>query len=364
LTLLDIGAVSATLFGACVGSFLNVCIHRIPIDGLSISRPRNSFCPKCRNRIRWYDNIPVLSWLCLGAKCRDCRAPISARYPAIELLVAGLFLALWVRSGPDTVEDLRSAALWGTLVFWCAVFSVMVVISWIDIDHRIIPDELSVTGGALALLVAPLLVDVPHDRTGYALLARALAPLDLSFAPAAAGAVQGGLALLLGAAAMAAMRRFSRDWEGNRRTWWGTRWAGAVGAALGIVAGGLLCRPGWLDGPTAASLIPALLGSAAGAGTIHAIGILGKWAFRKDAMGFGDVKLMGFLGAFLGPVGALLAIVLASFLGSVIGIGVRVVTRSSTIPFGPFLCAGAAILVLGNEPVHDALRWYLDLFQG
>lgn len=240
----------------------------------------------------------------------------------------------------------------------------MVVITWIDIDHRIIPDELSVTGGALALLVAPLLVDVPQDRTGLDLVLRLLAPFDLSIAPAAAWAVQGALAILSGAAAMAAMRRWSRDWQGNLRTWWGTRWAGAVGAALGIVAGGLLSRPEWLAGPTAASLLPALLGSAVGAGSIHAIGILGKWAFRKDAMGFGDVKLMGFLGAFLGPVAVLLAIVLASFLGSLIGIGVRVVTRSSYIPFGPFLCAGAAILVLGSEPVHAALHWYLSLFRG
>lgn len=363
MTPLDLGAVASTLFGACVGSFLNVCIHRIPLEGLSISEPRNSFCPKCRARIRAYDNIPVLSWLLLGAKCRACRAPISARYPAVELITAGLFLLLWVRFGPGTPEELGSVERWGTLVFWWSAFAVMLVITGIDIDHRIIPDELSVTGGSLVLLLSPLLLDVPHDRSGLALVSRILEPLGRGIAPGSGVAVQAVLAVGLGAAAMALMRSTSRDWEGNRRTWWGTRWAGAVGIASGIILGGVICHPGWIEGRTASALIPSLLGSAAGAGAIHAIGIAGKWAFRKEAMGFGDVKLMGFLGAFLGLQSSLLAIVLASFIGSVIGIGVRIVTRSSYIPFGPFLCAGAALLVVGSDQVDSAIAWYLDFFR-
>jgi prepilin signal peptidase PulO-like enzyme (type II secretory pathway) len=253
--------------------------------------------------------------------------------------------------------------MWGTVALWWAVFSAMIAIAFIDIDHRIIPDELSVTGGALIPLVAPLCIDVPHDRSGLAFIARLLAPLDRELAPRSGVAVQAALAVALGIAAMALMRRTSRDWQGQRRTWWGTRWAGTVGAAVGIVLGGLICHPKWLEGPTAASLIPSLLGAAVGAGAIHAIGLAGKAAFRKEAMGFGDVKLMGFLGACLGAKYVLLAIFAASLLGSVIGIGVRLVTRSSYIPFGPFLCAGAAILLLWPERVDAAIGWYMELFR-
>ncbi len=363
MTPIDLFTSFATLLGACVGSFLNVCIYRIPTEGMTIARPRGSFCPKCRAPIRWHDNIPILAWLALGGKCRACRAPISWRYPVIELLTAALFLVIWLRFGPSDATELPSLAMWGTVAFWWATFAAMLVIAMIDIDHRIIPDEISVTGGAAILLVVPLLHGVPPDRSGLETIQRVLEPLDRAIAPGSGSWIQGGLALCFGAAAMAAMRRFSRDWQGNRRTWWGTRWAGAVGAVAGIGVGGLLCHTLWLHGPSAAALVPSLLGSAIGAGTIYAIGVAGKLAFRKEAMGFGDVKLMGLLGAFLGLQYVLLAIFVASFLGSVIGVGLRLITRSSYIPFGPFLCAGASILVLASDQVDAAIRWYLSLFR-
>ena len=133
--------------------------------------------------------------------------------------------------------------------------------------------------------------------------------------------------------------------------------------SLGFGIGGWLTAPGWLAGDTGSAWLAALTGSAVGAGVIYGIGRIGTLIFRKDAMGFGDVKLMGLLGVLLGPKFVLLAIFLASFLGSIIGLSLRTVTRSTTIPFGPFLCGGAIILILGASGVDQAIEWYLGLLQ-
>ena len=123
----------ALVFGLCIGSFLNVCIHRLP-DGFSIVKPPSS-CPKCSARIRWYDNLPVLSWILLQGRCRNCKAPISIRYPIVELLTGGFALILWMSFGLD----------WQTLIYFIFV-SALLVITFIDIDHRIIPDIISLPG--------------------------------------------------------------------------------------------------------------------------------------------------------------------------------------------------------------------------
>lgn len=123
----------AFVFGAVVGSFLNVCICRLPRDESVVSPP--SHCPSCDYRIRWYDNIPLVSYLLLGGKCRGCHTKISIQYPLVELLNGLLCLALFFRFGP-------------TLAF-CALFifcSALVVITFIDIEHQIIPDEISLSG--------------------------------------------------------------------------------------------------------------------------------------------------------------------------------------------------------------------------
>lgn len=111
------------------------------------------------------------------------------------------------------------------------------------------------------------------------------------------------------------------------------------------------------------ALAASLLGMGVGSGVIYLIAVLGKLAFRKEAMGFGDVKLMGLLGAALGWKPVLLALLIACLLGSVIGIGVRVATRSSYIPFGPFLSGGAAIMIIWRDWVDRGIEWYLGLFQ-
>jgi len=121
------------VFGAVVGSFLNVCICRMPRDESVVSPP--SHCPICNYRIRWYDNIPLVSYLLLRGKCRGCGAHISLQYPLVELLNGLLTLALFIKFGP-TLTFL-------VLFLFC---SALVVITFIDLEHQIIPDEISLSG--------------------------------------------------------------------------------------------------------------------------------------------------------------------------------------------------------------------------
>jgi len=132
------GGWAAAAFGAVVGSFLNVVIHRLPRDE-SLSFPP-SHCPHCDARIRPWDNVPVLSYLVLRGRCRSCSQPISARYPLVELAMAGLAAVAWLRFGPTVAFGVYFTFLAGLLA-----------ITFIDIDHKIIPDALSLGGTALGL---------------------------------------------------------------------------------------------------------------------------------------------------------------------------------------------------------------------
>jgi leader peptidase (prepilin peptidase) / N-methyltransferase len=137
-------SVFAFLFGAVVGSFLNVCICRMPNEESVVSPP--SHCPVCNYQIRWYDNIPLLSYLLLGGKCRGCGVKISPQYPLVELINGLLTLALFVRFGPTIA--------FAALFLFC---SALVVITFIDIEHQIIPDEISLSGIVIGFLFSFLI---------------------------------------------------------------------------------------------------------------------------------------------------------------------------------------------------------------
>jgi leader peptidase (prepilin peptidase)/N-methyltransferase len=132
-------SILAFIFGAVVGSFLNVCICRMPKDESIVSPP--SHCPNCDYKIRWYDNIPLLSYTLLGGKCRGCGTHISLQYPVVEFLNGVLTLALFIRFGP-TLPFL-------VLFLFC---SALVVITFIDLEHQIIPDEISLSGIVLGFV--------------------------------------------------------------------------------------------------------------------------------------------------------------------------------------------------------------------
>ena len=142
--------VSSCLFGAIVGSFLNVVIHRIP-RGESIIFPA-SRCPECGESIAWYDNIPVASWLVLGGRCRHCRARISARYPLVEGLMAIFSAALWFKVAAGQFDPLPNSYLAVALPYFghITVLALLVAITFVDIDYYIIPHVFTLPGIAVA----------------------------------------------------------------------------------------------------------------------------------------------------------------------------------------------------------------------
>ena len=131
----------ALVAGLLIGSFLNVCIYRMPRD-LSVVRPR-SFCPACEHPIAWYDNVPVLSYFLLGRRCRHCGQPISARYPIVELLTAALFFAIVTALGPTA----PAAKL-------CLLVALLVGLTFADLEERTLPDEFTLGGTVVGLVLA------------------------------------------------------------------------------------------------------------------------------------------------------------------------------------------------------------------
>jgi len=157
--------------GLCIGSFLNVCIHRLP-RGLSVVRPRSA-CPGCRGLIAWYDNIPLLSWLILRGRCRACGAPIAVRYPLVEAATGALFVAALGVEGP-TLEAAVTAG------FGAALLALILI----DAEHQLLPDAITLPGIAAGIGLAPLraaLSPVAAERPATA-LAYSIAAAALGYA--------------------------------------------------------------------------------------------------------------------------------------------------------------------------------------
>ena len=334
----------AVLVGASVGSFLNVCIYRIPIEGLGVSAPSGSVCPGCKKPLRWFENIPILAWLGLKGRCSGCKMRISFRYPFVEGLTALFFLWAMLRIGgePFFVDPLgeSGALLLGSWIW----ISLVIVVSGIDFDHRIIPDGLSVSATALMLLLAPWNSLLPGTAT-----------IDTS---------QGlfwGAALIGGALFGIVFQRFVPSWSGQRRTLAESYLAYVVGALSGYFAAGFIFGSLDLNELLAYRSVESLLGAAAGAGLIWGIGLIGSWVFRKPAMGFGDVKWMGMLGATIGVFPVVISFFLACILGSMIGVYLRIKKGQAYIPFGPFLSGGALLCILARPELTDLWHWYIGL---
>ncbi len=359
----------AACFGATVGSFLNVCVYRIPRNGLRVGKPARSFCPICGSGIAWHDNIPVISWFALGGRCRSCRAPIALRYPLVETLTAVLFAIV-----ADRFIFEFGGSLVG-LVFLLVLTSALIVGSFVDFDLRLLPDEITVGG----MHVLPLMmVALPELRFGIVedSVCRFLVWLRDGLAPLRDGVFGGGLestgatwaviALAMIASFVAGCviyRAYRRKFlpEDPRRfrdvSLAGVLSAAAVGLIVAIVV-----RPEWTFSRGAYSLTACLLGMLSGSVLIFAIGELGSRVFRKPAMGFGDVKLMGLLGGLTGWSGALLGVLGACILGSIWGIARFVITRDRYLPFGPFLTIACFVLYLWPGFFPTVFSWYLGLF--
>ena len=268
--------------GACVASFLNVVIWRVPRGESIVSPP--SHCPKCNAAIKWYQNIPILSWLALRGKCANCKAPISPRYILIELLGGVLFLVVfWCCFMPYApyVKDMVQKQIFPfplaiTLIAMWIWVSLMIVGSMIDFDHKLLPDFVTVGGMVLGLV---------YNAVAYS--------FAYSFEP----------------------------------------------------------------------IVKSLVGLVFGFGLLWLIRFLGSKAFKREAMGMGDVFLMGAVGALFGPVAVLVTLILSSVFGSIVGLSMVALSKTKfgkfvEIPYGPYICMGClAWMFYGNELVS----WYLGL---
>ncbi len=295
--------------GLMIGSFLNVCIFRLPRNCMSIVKPR-SRCPKCLSWIAWYDNLPVASWTLLGGKCRHCRNPISVRYTLVELMTGALFLYSGWRAlyaSPD-LTGIQQAAKFA-LEAW--FLSAMIVCTFIDLEFRILPDEITLSG------------------------------------------------VVIGLAASAAFP-FLHGHEVLTRGRW--IFSEAPERVFLLLPGHGL--PFAISEPHLASLAAAAAGAVTGGGSIYLVGVLGKLVFRKEAMGFGDVKYMAMVGAVLGWRGVLLTFVLACLVGSILGIGKFIFTRKmGYVPFGPFLSIGAVAMLFWSALVDRGIAAYMAWVQ-
>jgi leader peptidase (prepilin peptidase)/N-methyltransferase len=269
-------ATIAGVTGLAIGSFLNVVAYRVPA-GLSVVRPASA-CPGCGHEIRGRDNIPVISWLLLGGRCRDCRMSISARYPLLEALTGVAFLLVALLFAPriaaaTTALEAVSAVL--VLVAYLYLAAISIALSAIDLDVRRLPDP----------IVLP---------------------------------------------------------------------AYAVGGVLLVTAALLAGDP--------AVLLPALVG---GVASVLFYGVL--WFVQPGGMGFGDVKVAGVLGMYLGFLGwgpLAVGVAAAFVLGGIFGIALIIAGRAgrkTAVPFGPWMFVGAWVGIVVGEPLAAGYLEYIGL---
>lgn len=318
------------MFGAIVGSFLNVCIVRMP-KGQSIVTP-GSYCPKCLQSIAWYDNIPLLSWLVLTGKCRQCKAVISFQYWLVECLTASAFYGLYRHYGLDWV-----------LLAYLVMVSGFIVAMFVDFAERIIPDEVSV-GGMGAGIVFSVLIPRLHTP-GHE---------EFLFGPFLAGA------LVLACVVLESIYPFFCKHLMDKEDARADRLAkGLVLCALLVIAvvNANASRLPAVVAPHLLALSASLSGLIVGGGAVYAMGLVGDIIFKKESMGGGDVKLMAMAGAFLGWKVALLAFFIAPFFGAVYGIIEKIRTRDSAIAYGPFLIAGILVSQFWGEHI---ITWVLN----
>ena len=257
--------------GACIASFLNVVIWRAPRGESIVSPP--SHCPKCNSPIKWYQNIPILSWLALRGKCANCRAPISPRYILIETLGGVLFLAAFLHMLKFGLP------LHFLVVYWIWI-ALMIVGSFIDFDHQLLPDFVTVGGMALGLV--------------------ANAYESFFF-------------------------------------WGKIYWENFLLYCVG--------------------------GLAFGFGLLWLVRCLGSKAFKREAMGMGDVFLMGAVGALFGPIAVIVTLILSSVFGSIVGVVLIILSKTklggfTPIPYGPYICMGCLAWMFYGPQLVD---WYMNL---
>ncbi len=354
---------AAFLLGACIGSFLNVVIYRLPL-GLSVNEPRRSFCPACKAPIKAWHNVPLFGWLWLRGKCAACHVAISPRYPAVELLTGLLFGLVWLSSWPAQPE----------LAFPRAVLvAILIAATFIDLDHLIIPDELTWGGVVVGLVFAPIFPGLLGETS------RASAILA-SFV----GAVSGyGLLWLVVEAGKLMFGRKRVQFEAPQEFSWTKKGADDANLRIGTDEPELwselfaresdvlelICERVEIGGKTHQEvMLEAHFNRVDVAGDSYPLAVLESFrgvvreaVVPREAMGFGDVKFLAAIGAFLGWKSVLFSVAAGSIVGSVLGLAVLPFRRGAQglrLPFGPLLALGALLWLFTGPALVD---WYVQL---
>ncbi|CAN5558111.1 hypothetical protein BH18VER1_BH18VER1_04070 [soil metagenome] len=351
-------AVFAFVLGAVVGSFLNVCIYRLPLD-LSVNEPRRSFCPACKKQLTWTENIPLLSWLFLQGRCANCSSRIAFRYFAVELLSALLFLAVWLHFP------------WDVAVAYWVLVSLLIVATFIDFEHFIIPDEITLGGtaaGVVACLIVPALMLTDNRLTalGMAIFSAALGYGLLWVVLEGGKLVFGKKKIRLDEPTPFTWTRKGEDADfvvGDERGLWSDHFARESDQLL------LLCDDAAIDERNFARPTLRFHYNRVAVGdeelqldAIQTIrGVVRELQIPREAMGRGDLKFLAAIGAFLGWRAVLFSVFAGSLLGSFVGIVTMLIGKrvwSAKLPFGPYLAAGALGWMFFGEPL---VRWYTGL---
>ncbi len=357
-------AAFAFVMGAAIGSFLNVCIYRMPRN-LSVNEPRRSFCPSCKYQIPWWNNLPLFSWLSLRGKCANCGAPISFRYFGVELLTGLLFLGVWLKCWPS--------AWLVALPYWVLV-SLLVVATFIDFEFFIIPDEITI-GGTVAGIVLSVAVPWMHG-TDSALMGGVWAAVG-----AAAGYFLLWSVVELGKLAFGKKKLvfekpeplswIRKDQDANLKVAEDEMlWSDFF--ERGSEQLHMECKSIEVDGEKFTDTCAKWTLDWLEIGerkwqlekTDKVTGEVTKVIFPREAMGFGDVKFIACIGAFLGWKAVLFTVMAASVIGAAFGVGAIIARRreaSAKIPFGPYLALGALVWLFVGQ---NLLTWYLRLSLG
>jgi leader peptidase (prepilin peptidase)/N-methyltransferase len=345
----------AFVLGAAVGSFLNVCIYRWPVD-LSINRPRRSFCPNCKQPIPWHQNLPLISWLALGGRCANCGAKISFRYFAVELVTALLFLAIW-ESFP-----------WQVAIAYWIFISFLIIGTFIDFEHFIIPDRVTIGGiiaGAVSSVAVPALMQTDSRLAAgvRSLLAAALGYVILLIVLEAGKIAFGRKRIRFDAPTPFTWTKRGDDADfvvGPEKSLWSDYFAREKDRLL------LQCDEVRIDHHTYGNVtLDFRYDRVTAEGHVMRLddvtqisGVARELVIPREEMGRGDLKFLAAIGAFLGWRAVLFSLFAGSLLGSIVGLITLVVGKpvwSAKLPFGPYLAFGAVTwMFFGNMFLH----WY------
>jgi leader peptidase (prepilin peptidase) / N-methyltransferase len=365
-------------FGACIGSFLNVVIYRMPRDKSLVSP--GSACPACDTPIRFYDNIPLLSWLLLFGKCRCCRAKISPRYFVVELLTGLLFAGVFVLyfivgirrfqiGGAVGIEAFLEGG-WLIYLAHIILFAAFIAASAIDLELWVIPLSICwfvtavglIISGVSGFVIAPEVIH--HWRlfpecspANAAVTAGAAIGLILSLAALAANIIPVSYELKDGESEDE--KKFNHRLEMLKEVIFLLPVLICAAGAF-ILFSKVESAAGWWTGfsqlPVICGLLGSLWGYFVGCGIVWATRILGTLAFGKEAMGLGDVHLMGAAGAVAGPFCVGVAFFVAPFFGLGWAGYQMFFEKRRQIPYGPFLSMGIFSVMIFHDWFRNFLR--------